>query len=406
MNLSYINPILPYAISGGVEICNNHEKITYNAIIIKRVNNEYEVVNEIYQTTSLEKLSQTIEKTPVSISFTGTDILVRDRENEFDSFQSDLNEALPGAEFNEFFIQTKSEHFAIARRDFIINQLEMFRGQNIMISQLFLGPMGLANCLQYLDPPNRETGAYGNHYISFFNHEISEYLFSDYSKPQGKPLSFGDVLIPRKGLICFATAVSNHTPTTISSSEDFTTNDRVEIIQKKWHFVGLVAASLILLISISASLFAFLNVENKLLNTKKLVKDKSSTLGTINALKKEITSKRQLLQSAGIIENSRTSFFSDQIASSIPKGIRFKSMEIHPVASKRKNSLTQLSYKENEIEIEGDVLLSHQLNQWISTLKDMDWIDDVVLTNFISANNKKSASFNLTIKLDQSKNEL
>ena len=86
-----------------------------------------------------------------------------------------------------------------------------------------------------------------------------------------------------------------------------------------------------------------------------------------------------VISGTNLNKNSKTSFYADQIAASVPKGIQFSVLDIFPLIEKQNNfQENQLQeFKQNIILIKGLSKSSTVYNQWVRKLKKLDWIKTV-----------------------------
>ena len=100
----------------------------------------------------------------------------------------------------------------------------------------------------------------------------------------------------------------------------------------------------------------------------------------------------------GILDASRTSYYSDQIAATVPTSIQLTELSINPLEKKLRKGEQEMVFQTNLIQVSGRAKRSTHLNNWIKTLKKYDWIKSVSILNYTQDNARVSGEFNIAIE--------
>ena len=122
---------------------------------------------------------------------------------------------------------------------------------------------------------------------------------------------------------------------------------------------------------------------------------------TLDKLRGDLEYKKTLLFSSGIMEGNNITLYSDQIGKSVPSGVALTRMAIAPVKGGKRKKKEKLSYDKNSIVLEGATRNSKDFNQWVSTLKEYEWQDDIRITAY--DRNPKSGWSDFRIEIDLEK---
>ena len=177
-------------------------------------------------------------------------------------------------------------------------------------------------------------------------------------------------------------------------------NIKEEFKQKqKFEFIGwslLIAAFSVLLVNY----FVFNHYWTKTRGLSSTLASNQSALDRYDTLKLEFAEKKEFLQQNGLLENSRTSFYADKLAASLPPSIQWIDVNIHPVKKKQVNDETEGFFFENKsIKISGKCQRSTDLNDWMKEVKLKSWISSVTLLNYTQDNATDDGLFLIEIKL-------
>ena len=319
-----------------------------------------------------------------------------------------LNKVLPNANLQDFCVQqttlSASEAFVSVIRASVLNDVanELNACGLKAIVSCFLGPFTVNNLLGIIDQSgiDNEMLSTGRLQLQIREQQITEVQAAGESA-MTVPVKVGDDKIPAQELIAFAAAMSYF----VSGSEGILNSGTIGLLkeeytqQRKFEFRGwgfLISVFILLLINY----FVFNNYWTKSNGMNATLSMNQSAVQRCEQLKKEYADKKEFLEQNGLLENSRTSYYADRLAESLPASIQLTEMNIHPLKKKAADDESDNLFFENKrIAISGKCQRSTELNDWIKELKQKNWIADVVLMNYNQDNKTEAGLFLIDIKL-------
>ncbi|NQX97831.1 MAG: hypothetical protein HRT73_08125, partial [Flavobacteriales bacterium] len=129
------------------------------------------------------------------------------------------------------------------------------------------------------------------------------------------------------------------------------------------------------------------------------VNSKQKYVVELTRLQQDLAIKEQFIQSSGVAMASKISYYTDQVALSIPESIQLNQLFVNPLA-KRVNKAEDISFNYNSIKIKGTVSRSIELNNWVKSLKEYDWVAEINIISFIQDNFKTAGEFEIELKIN------
>jgi Tfp pilus assembly protein PilN len=318
-----------------------------------------------------------------------------------------LNKLLPNAQVDDFVIQktaaTAEEIFVSVIRLNALTDLiqELVKNKLTNIAACFLGPFVITNLLPLLshDQISNEQLRISNFRLQIREQQITNIeTTGDIANEQ---LRIGGDLLPQQLAIPFAGALSYFTGSATDIFNAVLLNELKEEFKQKQKFelrgwILLVATFLILIINY----FIFNNYwsRNKEMNAQ--LELTQAALQRYDKLKTEFDQKKQFLEQNGLLENSRTSYYADQLSKELPSSMQFTGLEIHPLKKKKAGEDESGFLFENKlIRVSGNCQRNTELNEWMKKIKKQNWVEDIVLSNYRQDNAKENGFFQIEIKL-------
>lgn len=380
-----------------------------NVVVLKKIKSILAIEKQKEGIVSFEELAQLIDpKLPIILVLNGKGIIHR----KVTFFENDtqvtlLNKVLPNANLNEFDLQetsiSSSQGFVSLIRSSIINEIieQLKKNKLTGIVGCLLGPFVINNLLPLIntDIISNEQLRFSSYQLQIREQQITE--IGSTEEEEEEAIQIGDDRIQPKLLIAFGAALSYFlgADAGIAKSE-LIDNIKEEFKQKqKFEFIGwslLIAAFSVLLVNY----FVFNNYWTKTRDLSSTLASNQSALNRYDTLKVEFEKKKEFLQQNGLLENSRTSFYADKLAGSLPSSIQWIDVNIHPVKKKQVNDETEGFFFENKsIKISGKCQRSTDLNDWMKEVKLKSWISSVTLLNYTQDNATDDGLFLIEIKL-------
>jgi hypothetical protein len=339
---------------------------------------------------------------PIYISFTGRGIFSKKIPTA--SAQTNIIEHFfPEANPNEFYYTTCDYNtfsaITVARKKVIDAIVTQLIEQSHNIINVSIGFQELPLILPHITTGSGEirSGSYvfttDGKTISGFETNFSpaedckeEFIFSAQYLPQSQ-------IIALAGAVALLADDLHHMPVLAVENVAFKRKDfSYFLLFKFWGWVLMVCVLVILLINF---LF-FSHYSGKLTEQGANQTFNTGNTAGIEKLEHNVARKELFLQHAGWMNNSKTSYFADRIASLLPSDIVLTSMQFNPL-QKSNGSFRQIAFKMNTLETSGECSNASYLNQFINNLKNIPGIINITVLNYQYNKEKNTGSFILEI---------
>lgn len=151
----------------------------------------------------------------------------------------------------------------------------------------------------------------------------------------------------------------------------------------------------ILLVSL-INLFLFQSYTNELAEVDKKLYSSNATQERLQALTSQVEIQNELLSGLNRIQPKTGAYFLDQLAQRIPKQVNLSYLGLEP--PKKIKSRKKIIFAANELIVEGRTVSTLALNNWIEDIGDMENVTDVKLLSY-EDNKENRGKFKLQIHL-------
>ncbi|MXV50397.1 hypothetical protein GS399_05380 [Pedobacter sp. HMF7647] len=342
---------------------------------------------------------------PVSLSLTGKGLLIR---------QAARVESLGSAVFQEVFPHTDPAAFycqlaqagdiswlSVCRREIVDELIAAFKKAGLSLLILSAGPFAVAAVKKHFNHFSPEL-VFNGHVLNFSDAgQLVSYSFlKDRRAPF--PLRIDREILPEEYVVAYGTGFQllmtgflEPVRITIPSLE----NALASLLETKRMHVRAAAilAAFFLILLVNFAVFSFYHSRNEAL--KDVVDRRSVHAGQSEVLDQSVKLREKLLKKIGWRKGFRFSWVCDQMGRSMPRELRLEKLEINPVAEARSGQLTEPVVFFDRIEVSGDCRETDALNEWIYRLKDMNWVERVVLKQYKPDENEGGHRFRVQIEL-------
>ncbi|HEX8514828.1 MAG TPA: hypothetical protein VF868_01425 [Bacteroidia bacterium] len=379
-----------------------------NAVLLKKDRSSVNILKKAERLRGFEQLASLIDpKTPLVLILNGKGIIHRKTVvNENDTDLSLLLKTLPNASPEDFSIQrslVNGQHafISVVRNNLIAEILiESKKNKFNNIVAVVLGPFTINQIIPLL-----HSSVINNEYLSFGIYKllIRENAVNDLelnSTETDAPVKIGDETLNPALVIPFASAL-----TYFLDDLNGVKNGEADLIiseakqKKKFQLTGW-SMTILAFIVLMSNYFIFDHYWQKSneMNARLLINQ--SALSRFDNLKKEFSQKEEFLKQNGLLESSRSSFYADRLAASLPFSIQWTNLHFNPLKKKEANDISEgVSFENKTIRINGLCQRSTELNDWIKEIKTKPWIRTVTLVDFKQDNNSEMGIFHIDIQL-------
>ena len=385
-------------------------KITYYGISYHDVNGspEFHVLQLKQQGDNLSIVTSTvftsIEETAAALPKNHQKVLILNSSKVFTKIATTsnkdsntiINTSFPNFDFDNFYFEyhTVKDNglVAICKKNTLDNLLEEFTKLAIHFSAISLGPISIATVLPYI----KEEEIFTNHQkivltnngdlnsiIAIENDMDVRYTINGLEVSNQFLLSFSGVL----NRILAKNSHSNFNELEYTLAQNYT-HKRIFTIGIQYG-LGFIFGILLLNFLFFSSYHQEVNIIKSSLEIDNISKEK------IIRLSEKVTLKEEKVKAILSATSSKSSFFLDQIGSSIPNELLLTSLTFNPL-EKRVKSGEQIKLLDNSILISGTSNNSGIFSNWITTLEKLPWIANVETIDYDYAG-KNSSLFKIQL---------
>lgn len=381
MNLLNLISLNPAEKLGSIEIIIGDNDFSYNLVILEKSKKTLNILEYHNDINSFDELLTTIPKNlPVILSVTGKGIIFKKLKNK--NYNNDLeilNDVLPNVTLKEFELR-KCEiddefFFAIVIRKQLIDKIfTLFDNQKLFILDIRFGPFDIQNVLPYVNLGTKEI------FTSVYKLTTSESKIESVvsnSQNISNDILFDEESINNNSLIAFANGFSF----LVLKREQQGSFDTIDHSSKEFKYYKTykklsIGTITFLFIALLINYFVFDNFHSRYNNISGQLDEYQGLLSSFTRKQEEFKEKKEIISKTGMTEISRISQFADQLANNLPNGISFTKMNFYPI-SKRNSRTKEFDFGNDQLILSGLANTSTTLNEWIQTLNDFKWIDEV-----------------------------
>lgn len=348
-----------------------------------------------------EELFETLKKAiPVVLCIEGKGILSRAFEQVEDPDQDWVKKLIPGAHEEDFYPyqieEDQTVYFSLARRDKIDEILGRWTNFGFRVIDVHLGNLVLTKAILKafnLDLKPKLEGGFN----TFLVEESIKIAELDEGSA-GQQYDIGKEKLRSQFLVPFVLGTRYWVE---SQSEDIPDEIKENSLQEKYKVafenVGKLGVALVFFILV----FNYL-IYSRMADKYEIISvEYASTLKEMDRtkeLKKEWDKTIVLLNQIGLLNGTKTSFYADRVAETLPNRRSLTNMVLYPLQDKLKDG-EEVHFDKGSIVIEGEMQSSQDMNAWINSLQRFEWVDKVELDAFQKADKKATNIFHLTLYL-------
>lgn len=395
--------------AAGIEIILKAEgEYYFNLVVLKKNKNQVNIHLQKENIDSTEQLKVLLDaEWPIVLLINGRGIIHK-KANASSTEQPTalLNKVLPNANATEFTVQTtklnEQEVFVSVIRNAVLEDLiNTLKQKGISeICNCVLGPFLINGIIPLLESKIIETGIItaGNFQLPLLNNQVTDLIVTETTSNN---YTIGTNKVSGNSILAFSAAISYFTNYTSSSIHSDFINQLTEEFKQKQKFLfrskALIAASFVIL------LINYLFFNHYWTSTTEMTSQLStveSALQRYELINAEYNSKKQFLDQNGLLENSRTSYYVDQLAINLPNNIQWTDVNVFPIIKKNDTEENYLmSFKTKTISVSGTCKNSSDLNEWMKELKNSLWIQNITMQTYRQDNMNENGIFTIELEI-------
>lgn len=378
----------------GVDVVIHQETTTYLMVVLQKRKSNIDIIDKQSFLDWEELLQALPTDMPVTLNISGAGVLSKDSDHD----KLEVTQVIPNVKVDDFYAQKSAGRVSIARKDRIHEFLEPLMVISPVIS-LSLNGFALENILPFIEGNPAEIESSYARYTVTEDHITRVAPLTEASELRYK---LGNDFVEARFLVAYSIAfqalVAELTP--VSSDDDYMVLQADEYAQKQLFKVGgmTLLGGVLMLLVINFLVFSSLRKSNNELQTELGLFD--SQQSEINALQAEVSSKNNFLTKTGWLNPSRSAFYSDQIAATVPTKIGLEGLEINPYDAKLSRTLKETTFLTKKIHVSGFCNTGFELNKWIKNLKALEWVNTAEVLEFYQKEGAKNAEFKIEIDIN------
>lgn len=333
------------------------------------------------------------------LSITTDQILIKEtglREKDLDMFV----EAFPGLKDGDFYYElfrTPEKAFiAIARKEYVDQLLEDFKKADIQILGFHLGFTKLQDIVPFVDNGLIATPRF---LVSQTDGEIKTHTDNKALENGSYRVSDVDIdgnhILSLAGLSGYMENGGHTTSNTHSRNSDLSGL----FIQKAIFKKGLIAASVFFLGTLLINAVLFTDYHNRLNGLEEENRIVVAQKERFSSKQQQIATKEQIVSNIMMSGSSKSVFYINRVAGSLPKSITLSLLEFQPL-KKAIRPDKPISYESSTLVVEGRSWDKQGFNDWIGRLSTMDWVKGVDTHKYSEGSRAADFGISLTIADD------
>ncbi len=365
----------------GVEMGQGASGYYFHLVVLEEEKGEIKTVSTHRNLSSVEALAGVLEnkKLPIFLSLNVRGILhklvpgTEHREDEL------LEAVLPNAEESEFWLQQQSgaegTWASLVRRDAVQQVLDEFANQSLWVTQLMLGPFTVSPLWSFLD--SKEDIATSAYHLDFDLHGQIQALRRAPADAEWTSIRVEEEVIPSDLLPAFGGAFMGliDAPNTLAIPR--VAESKEEFFQWRIFQAGGWALLLGLLGILVINTFFYYQYKDSNQELSSQVLYAGNQLQRLDSLRAQVGRQENFMKQTSLNQNSKTSFYADRIAATLPKGLQLSELEIFPLLGRLRDYREDqmVRYQKDRIRIRGLCKSSLTYNEWLASLEKLDWVD-------------------------------
>lgn len=381
----------------GVE---HHNDVLYGTILIQ-TKKELNIAASVKE-KSIEALSKYWPKNQhLALIVNNDKVLSKTIENNTTDVFKLVHKAFPNVNLTEFyyevFSQKKIHHINICRKDYINSLIETYASHKLYVIHLSLGNHSISVSAKYV----LEKEIYSTN--AKINIENNQVLDIKKTTVYDTNYNINGLIVNNNQLLSFSGALQCVTRTSLTKI-NFLNKQKSWVStykQTRFFYTFLKFGGLFIL---GVLLLNFL-IYNHYFETVNTLEEMSTLNQTsknqIHVLDNSIAKKQKMVEDYLYNNNSKSSFYSNSIMSSLPKTILLTSYSYQPLLKRIKHE-NPIEINKNIIVISGTSKESNNFSEWIHRLEKTTWIRRVSINSYHNTSTEKS-EFEIYIYLKNEK---
>lgn len=357
------------------------EHIDLHLVVLRKKKNSLQFTQTETFIKEIETLKEILStEIPIVLVLDGKGILHKKLAAIPEEMEAIPKAVLPNASADDFCFQVVNNDndfwVSLGRKQAVENILNQLKQLGFSVVQLAFGVFSVQHLLPLLESQRTTFN------VGYVQANISENKIQDLQKNEGvfpATVFLGEDPLPNIALPAAGAAFQQilNIPHQIyhAASIDQTAKDfRFQRWFKLFGWALLIGVFSILL----ANFMVFSWLDNQIRQQEIELAYHRTQLQQLDTLKNKYQEKSGFFNQNNLLENSKVSFYTDEIAASLPTGIQLLTLDVFPSKATQQQRREKLFlFDKRTIYIKGTSRQSPILNEWIKVLEAMDWVKKV-----------------------------
>lgn len=332
-----------------------------------------------------EILKNIPKHSPIIIHLKGKQILTRIEKEKDKSLFTEIDSS-------EFYLSRQCTSSwtveSIIRKENVDSIIEYIKIESHLLLSVSFGPVNLMHLEEFLDN--------GSYISDNFGIEISESrIISIKKSPENeKVIELEGIRLPEKDLILLATLLTYLQNETIGSPDLSHNISQYQFFKKNRILLPSILSFFLVLLLMNFFLYSHYNKQLVLSQNQSQLS--SSKIEQIHQLENQLAEFNSVFSKQANSIDENLSKILDQIALNRPSGIWFTKLEINPL-QKKTLAGQQMQIESDIINLQGETSGPVELNRFMDSLKNLDWVLDIELAGYNKSNEDIGSEFEIKI---------
>lgn len=374
------------------------------AVLIEKEKRELKIKDKFEHDSLDDLITKLDRKSPLVIIINGKGVIGKKvSTSQIDATENTAGLLLPGASLDDFYIVRKpltEREFWVSmiRKEILDDIVQCLKTNSFFIPAVAIGPTLKNNTTNLLDHSRTEIKD-NNHTYELEKGAITDVHYSSAESSDIINIE-GDSL-----LNTHIASFSGSFNYLLGNENSFTlkTKDTEQSTSDLWHknvfHYGSIASLGLFFSVLLINFFFFDYFRNQYSTLQSSAELNKAEYEKLVELGNKLNDKLEFVESSGLEESSKTSFYADRLASSMPDNVSLNLIEINPLGAKIKSE-EPVEFEHRRILISGNCSKSMDINNWIKDLKQLDWVKRAELKAFEAKNTGGSISNEFALEIE------
>ncbi len=357
----------------------------YNLVILEKKAKKIHIRSKKGHIHSIKELGELLTKhIPIILTLNGKGVLTKKVAHEDDDHEEDIiRRVLPNARVQDFYTQQINPEegyliVSIARKEIVEDILKEFDQIKVFILDVLFG-FGCMPCITELLSIESGKLTIDHSRLTFKNGIIVDFSTNKYKKKE-VIYHLGEEDVEEGLIVAFASGYDFLVNRKNNIDDVLVEHQRDEYRYFKIFKKGGMGILIVCFISLLINFLVFDSMNKRANELSVEVSSYDALLNRHSKLKEDLGKKEDIIQMLGLASQSKVSFIADRIAGTIPEGIQLSELEIFKQSNKRKEGFV---FDRRQIVISGWSKSSLIVNDWIKKIKELEWVEDVDVADYV-----------------------